>query len=59
MRPLLDTKEPELFRELGLDVVCFLRFMKMLCYLFSAIAILTLSILIPVVSGRGLAAEWS
>ena len=50
MTPLVAAKKPELFRELGLDAVCFLQFMKMLCYLFSAIAVLAVSIPIPVVS---------
>jgi hypothetical protein len=46
--PLVNTKEPELVDKIGLDAVVFLRFLRMFRRLFSAIAILTCGVLIPV-----------
>ncbi|EIW54410.1 DUF221-domain-containing protein [Trametes versicolor FP-101664 SS1] len=46
--PLLHTKEPELVDKIGLDAAIFLRFLRMCRWLFSAIAFLTCSVLIPI-----------
>lgn len=42
------TKEPELLDKIGLDAVTYLRFLRLLRWLFTAIAILTCGILIPI-----------
>ncbi|THH04318.1 hypothetical protein EW145_g5613 [Phellinidium pouzarii] len=46
--PLIHTKEPVLLDRVGLDAVAFLRFLRMLRWLFTAIAFLSCAILIPV-----------
>ncbi|PPQ75181.1 hypothetical protein CVT26_008789 [Gymnopilus dilepis] len=46
--PLVYTKEPELLDKLGLDAVAFLRFLRLLRWLFSGITLLTCGILIPI-----------
>ncbi|KAH8115320.1 hypothetical protein DFH11DRAFT_1877085 [Phellopilus nigrolimitatus] len=46
--PLIHTKEPELLDKVGLDAVAFLRFLRMLRWLFTAIAILACGTLLPV-----------
>ncbi|KAJ7582576.1 hypothetical protein C8J56DRAFT_1005551 [Mycena floridula] len=46
--PLLYTKEPELVEKIGLDAVAFLRFGRLLRWLFLGITILTCGILLPV-----------
>ncbi|KAI8968836.1 DUF221-domain-containing protein [Trametes punicea] len=46
--PLLHTKEPELVDKIGLDAAIFLRFLRMCRWLFTAIALLTCAVLIPV-----------
>ncbi|EGO00856.1 hypothetical protein SERLA73DRAFT_50768, partial [Serpula lacrymans var. lacrymans S7.3] len=46
--PLYNTREPELVQKLGLDAATFLRFTRMIRYLFSIIAFLACAILIPV-----------
>lgn len=46
--PLMHTKEPELLDKLGLDAVAYLRFLRMLRWLFSCIALLAGGLLIPV-----------
>lgn len=46
--PLINTKEPELLDKIGLDAVAFLRFNNLMRWLFTAIAILTCAVLIPV-----------
>lgn len=45
--PLLHTKEPELVDKLGLDAATFLRFLHMMRWLFTAIAVLGAASLIP------------
>ncbi|KAJ3570291.1 hypothetical protein NP233_g4499 [Leucocoprinus birnbaumii] len=46
--PLVNTKEPELLDKIGLDAVTFLRFLRLMRWLFSGIAILTCAVLIPI-----------
>ncbi|KAF9451515.1 DUF221-domain-containing protein [Macrolepiota fuliginosa MF-IS2] len=46
--PLIRTKEPELLDKIGLDAVAFLRFLRLMRWLFTGIAALTCSILIPI-----------
>ncbi|KAH8087807.1 DUF221-domain-containing protein [Cristinia sonorae] len=46
--PLLNTKEPELVDKIGLDAAMFLRFLRMMRWLFTAVAGLTCAALIPV-----------
>ncbi|TRM69100.1 hypothetical protein BD626DRAFT_472925 [Schizophyllum amplum] len=46
--PLVHTKEPELMDKVGLDAVTFLRFLRMMRWLFTGIAVLTCGILIPI-----------
>jgi calcium permeable stress-gated cation channel len=46
--PLIHTKEPELLDKIGPDAVTFLRFLRMLRWMFTAISILCCGILIPI-----------
>lgn len=46
--PLVYTKEPELLDKIGLDAVAFLRFLRLLRWLFTGVAGLTCCILIPI-----------
>lgn len=46
--PLVHTKEPELLDKVGMDAVAFLRFLRMLRWLFTAVAILSCAILMPI-----------
>ncbi|KAJ3839617.1 hypothetical protein F5878DRAFT_716970 [Lentinula raphanica] len=46
--PLIRTKEPELVDKLGLDAVAFLRFGRLMRWLFTGVTLLTCGILIPV-----------
>ncbi|KIK67510.1 hypothetical protein GYMLUDRAFT_37654 [Collybiopsis luxurians FD-317 M1] len=46
--PLLHTKEPELVDKLGLDAVTFLRFGRLMRWLFTGVTALTCGILLPV-----------
>ncbi|KAL5521409.1 hypothetical protein ACEPAG_9335 [Sanghuangporus baumii] len=46
--PLIRTQEPELLDKVGLDAVAFLRFLRMIRWLFTAIAIISCGVLIPV-----------
>lgn len=46
--PLVFTKEPELLDKIGLDAVVFLRFLRLLRWLFTGVAALTCGILIPI-----------
>ncbi|GBE80758.1 predicted protein [Sparassis crispa] len=46
--PLLHTKEPELIDKIGLDAALFLRFLRMMRWIFTSIAFLTCTVLIPV-----------
>ncbi|KAI0310225.1 hypothetical protein OF83DRAFT_1272590 [Amylostereum chailletii] len=46
--PLARTREPELLDKIGLDAVTFLRFLRMMRYSFSLIAILTCAVLVPI-----------
>lgn len=46
--PLLHTKEPVLVEKIGLDAAIFLRFLRMMRLMFSAIAFLACAALIPV-----------
>lgn len=46
--PLLYTKEPELMDKIGPDAVTYLRFHRLLRWLFSGIVVLTCAILIPI-----------
>jgi hypothetical protein len=46
--PLIRTKEPELLDKIGLDAVTFLRFLRLMRWLFSGIAALTCVVLIPI-----------
>ncbi|KAG8907252.1 hypothetical protein FRB99_004946 [Tulasnella sp. 403] len=45
--PLLHTKEPELLDKVGLDAVAFLRFLRLLRWLFAAVAGVSCIVLIP------------
>lgn len=46
--PLIHSKEPYLLEKIGLDAIVFLRFLRLLRWLFLAIGILTCAVLIPV-----------
>lgn len=46
--PLIHTKEPELVDKIGLDAAVFLRFIRMMRWMFLTIAFLTSAILIPI-----------
>ncbi|KAF9529713.1 hypothetical protein CPB83DRAFT_852038 [Crepidotus variabilis] len=46
--PLFNTKEPELLDKIGLDAVTFLRFLRLMRWLFSGITLLTCGILLPI-----------
>ncbi|KDR75655.1 hypothetical protein GALMADRAFT_68322 [Galerina marginata CBS 339.88] len=46
--PLVRTKEPELLDKIGLDAVAFLRFLRLLRWLFSGITVLACGVLIPI-----------
>jgi len=46
--PLIHTKEPELVEKIGLDAVTFLRFLRLLRWLFTAISVLVCAVLIPI-----------
>ncbi|KAG6867794.1 hypothetical protein C0993_010989 [Termitomyces sp. T159_Od127] len=46
--PLIHTKEPELLDKIGLDAVAFLRFNRLMRWLFLGVAGLTCAVLIPV-----------
>ncbi|THV05142.1 DUF221-domain-containing protein [Dendrothele bispora CBS 962.96] len=46
--PLVRTKEPELIEKVGLDAVTFLRFTRLMRWLFTGITVLTCGILLPV-----------
>jgi hypothetical protein len=46
--PLIHSKEPYLLEKIGLDAVVFLRFLRLLRYLFFFIAFLTSAVLIPI-----------
>lgn len=46
--PLIHTKEPELLDKIGLDAVAFLRFLRLMRWLFSGVTILTCATLIPI-----------
>lgn len=46
--PLIHTKESELLDKIGLDAVAFLRFARLMRWLFSGIALLTCCVLIPI-----------
>ncbi|KAJ2917772.1 hypothetical protein MD484_g2683, partial [Candolleomyces efflorescens] len=46
--PLANTKEPELLDKIGLDAVAFLRFNRLLRWLFTGIVVLTCGILVPI-----------
>ncbi|EKM53375.1 uncharacterized protein PHACADRAFT_259710 [Phanerochaete carnosa HHB-10118-sp] len=46
--PLLHTKEPVLVEKIGLDAAIFLRFLRMMRWLFTGVALLTCAALIPV-----------
>ncbi|OCB91034.1 DUF221-domain-containing protein [Sanghuangporus baumii] len=46
--PLIRTQEPELLDKIGLDAVAFLRFLRMIRWLFTAVAIIGCGVLIPV-----------
>jgi hypothetical protein len=46
--PLFNTKEPELLDKIGLDAVTFLRFLRLMRWLFAGVTILTCGILLPI-----------
>lgn len=46
--PLANTKEPELLDKIGLDAVAFLRFNRLLRWLFTGVVLFTCGILIPI-----------
>ncbi|KAJ3557457.1 hypothetical protein NM688_g1463 [Phlebia brevispora] len=46
--PLIHTKEPMLIDKIGLDAAMFLRFLRMMRWLFTAVAFLTCAVLMPV-----------
>ncbi|RDB25480.1 hypothetical protein Hypma_007600 [Hypsizygus marmoreus] len=46
--PLIHTKEKELLDKIGLDAVAFLRFSRLMRWLFTGIAVLTCGVLIPI-----------
>jgi len=46
--PVIHTKEPELLQKIGPDAVAYLRFLRMIRWMFTAISILCCGILIPI-----------
>jgi calcium permeable stress-gated cation channel len=46
--PLLHTKEPVLVEKIGLDAAIFLRFLRMMRWLFTSIALLVCGVLVPI-----------
>ncbi|KAG8921438.1 hypothetical protein FRC00_008647, partial [Tulasnella sp. 408] len=48
LSPLIHTKEPELLEKIGLDAVAFLRFLRLMRWLFLGVAALCCGILIPI-----------
>lgn len=46
--PVVRTKEPELVDKIGLDAATFLRFLRMMRYMFSLIAIAVCAVILPV-----------
>jgi len=46
--PVLHTKEPELVDKIGLDAALYLRFLRMMRWIFTSIAVLACGVLIPV-----------
>lgn len=46
--PLINTKEPELLDKIGLDAVTFLRFLRLMRWLFAGISVLTCAVLVPI-----------
>ncbi|KAF8891775.1 DUF221-domain-containing protein [Infundibulicybe gibba] len=46
--PLIHTKEPELMDKVGLDAVTFLRFLRLMRWLFTGITLLACGLLIPI-----------
>ncbi|GLB37747.1 putative cytosolic domain of 10TM putative phosphate transporter [Lyophyllum shimeji] len=46
--PLINTREPELLGKIGLDAVAFLRFLRLMRWLFFGTAVLTCGILVPI-----------
>lgn len=46
--PLLHTKEPVLVEKIGLDAAIYLRFLRMMRWLFTSVALLTCAVLIPI-----------
>ncbi|VDC00357.1 unnamed protein product, partial [Peniophora sp. CBMAI 1063] len=46
--PLLHTKEPELVDKIGLDAATFLRFLRMMRWIFTGIALSTCAVLLPI-----------
>ncbi|KAJ7039027.1 hypothetical protein C8F04DRAFT_1179016 [Mycena alexandri] len=46
--PLINTKEPELVDKIGLDAAAFLRFGRLMRWLFTGIAFLSCAVLIPI-----------
>jgi hypothetical protein len=46
--PLIHTKEPELLKRIGPDAVTYLRFLRMVRWMFTAISLLCCGVLIPV-----------
>lgn len=46
--PLIHTKEPELLEKIGPDAVTYLRFLRMIRWMFTAISVLCCGILIPI-----------
>lgn len=45
--PLVHTKEPELVDKIGLDAVAFLRFLRLMRWLFLGISLLSCAVLLP------------
>jgi len=48
LKPLFRTKEPEMVERVGLDAVVFLRVSRMMAWMFMALSVLGVGILIPV-----------
>jgi len=46
--PLINTKETELLDKIGLDAVTFLRFLRLMRWLFTGVSVLTCAVLIPI-----------
>ena len=46
--PLIHTKEPELLEKIGPDAVTYLRFLRMIRWMFTAVSVLCCGILIPI-----------